>query len=98
MLRALAGCTHRVLTAVDVQQGKRRFEALSASRVSFGELTASQIKTYVAMGEPMGKAGAYAIQGHAARHLTRISGSYSGIVGLPLFETTGLLRAAGLKF
>ena len=97
MLQALAGCTHRVLTAVAVQQGRRRFEALSSSRVSFGELTASQIKTYAATGEPLGKAGAYAIQGHAARHISHISGSYSGIVGLPLFETTGLLRTAGLK-
>ncbi len=97
MLQALAGHTHRVLTAVAVQQGRRRFEALSTSRVTFGELTASQIKTYAATGEPLGKAGAYAIQGHAARHITHITGSYSGIVGLPLFETTGLLLAAGLK-
>ncbi len=97
MLGSLAGLTHRVLTAVAVQRGLRRFEALSTSRVSFGDLTASQIKTYAATGEPLGKAGAYAIQGQAGRHITHITGSYSGIVGLPLFETSSLLRAAGLK-
>ena len=97
MLQALAGRTHRVLTAVAVQRGGRRFEALSASRVSFAELTSSQIASYAATGEPLGKAGGYAIQGYAARYVSRISGSYSGIVGLPLFETACLLRAAGLK-
>jgi len=97
MLTALAGRTHRVLTAVAVQCGARRFEALSASRVTFDALTARQIASYAATGEALGKAGGYAIQGVAARHVSRISGSYSGIVGLPLFETTCLLRAAGLK-
>ena len=97
MLQALAGRTHRVLTAVAVQRGGRRFEGLSASRVGFAELTSSQIASYAATGEPLGKAGGYAIQGYAARYVSRISGSYSGIVGLPLFETACLLRAAGLK-
>ncbi|UUZ63601.1 Maf family nucleotide pyrophosphatase [Polaromonas sp. P1(28)-13] len=97
MLRELAGCTHRVLTAVTVQQGRRRFDALSTSRVSFDALTAAQIRAYVASGEPMGKAGAYAVQGKVAMHITHISGSYSGIMGLPLRETALLLRAAGLK-
>ena len=97
MLQALAGRTHRVLTAVAVQRGGQRFEALSASRVSFAELTSKQIASYAATGEPLGKAGGYAIQGYAARYVSRISGSYSGIVGLPLFETACLLRAAGLK-
>ncbi len=100
MLSELAGSTHRVLTAVAVQgSGKadRRFEALSTSHVSFDTMTAAQIRAYVASGEPMGKAGAYAVQGRAALHITRISGSYSGIMGLPLHETALLLRAAGLK-
>jgi septum formation protein len=97
MLRELAGCTHRVLTAVAVQQGRRRFEALSTSRVSFEAMTATQIRAYVATGEPLGKAGAYAIQGRVAMHITRINGSYSGIMGLPLRETAALLHAAGLK-
>jgi len=97
MLRELAGNTHRVLTAVAVQQGRRRFGALSTSRVSFDALTAAQIRAYVASGEPMGKAGAYAVQGRVAMHIKHISGSYSGIMGLPLRETALLLRAAGLK-
>jgi septum formation protein len=97
MLRALSGDTHRVLTAVAVQHGRRRFEAVSVSQVSFDAMTASQIRAYVATGEPMGKAGAYAIQGRFAMHISRINGSYSGIMGLPLQETAHLLRAAGLK-
>ncbi len=97
MLHELAGRTHRVLTAVAVQQGRRRFEALSTSRVSFDAMTTAQIRAYVATGEPLGKAGAYAIQGRVAMHITRINGSYSGIMGLPLWETAALLRAAGLK-
>ncbi|MEO5660674.1 MAG: Maf family protein [Polaromonas sp.] len=97
MLTELAGRTHRVLTAIAVQQGPQRFEILSTSRVSFEAMTAAQIQAYVATGEPLGKAGAYAIQGRAAMHITRIDGSYSGIMGLPLWETALLLQAAGLK-
>ena len=97
MLGELSGGTHRVLTAVAVQAGRRRFEALNSSRVSFDELSAAEIRAYVATGEPMGKAGAYAVQGRAALHITRINGSYSGIMGLPLRDTALLLRAAGLK-
>jgi septum formation protein len=96
MLGELAGSTHRVLTAVAVQQGRQRFAALSTSRVSFEPMTAEQIQAYVATGEPMGKAGAYAIQGRVAMHITRINGSYSGIMGLPLWETASLLKASGL--
>lgn len=91
MLRALAGRTHRVLTAVAIQDGKRRWAALSVSRVSFAPMTAAQIHAYVDTGEPMGKAGAYAIQGRASAHISHISGSYSGIMGLPVFETSELL-------
>ncbi|MDZ4144989.1 MAG: Maf family protein [Burkholderiales bacterium] len=97
MLAELAGSTHRVLTAVAVQQGRRRLEALSESRVSFAPLTRAQIRAYVASGEPLGKAGAYAVQGRAAAWITRLSGSYSGIMGLPLFETAQLLHALGVK-
>jgi septum formation protein len=97
MLRELSGTTHRVLTAVAVQHGRRRREALSDSRVTFEALTPAQIRAYVASGEPMGKAGAYAVQGVAAAHIVRIAGSYTGIMGLPLHETAGLLRAFGLR-
>lgn len=97
MLRELSDDTHRVLTAVAVQSGRRRFEALSTSRVSFDALTPAQIRSYVASGEPMGKAGAYAVQGRVAMHINRIDGSYSGIMGLPLRETAQLLQAAGIR-
>ncbi|WP_411879327.1 Maf family protein [Polaromonas sp. YR568] len=97
MLGELSGGTHRVLTAVAVQAGRRRFEALSTSRVSFDELTPAEIRRYVASGEPMGKAGAYAVQGRVAMHISRIDGSYSGIMGLPLRETALLLKAAGIR-
>jgi len=97
MLRELSGSTHRVLTAVAIQSKGRRVETLSDSRVSFAQLTTAQVKAYVASGEPMGKAGAYAIQGRAAAHVTRICGSYSGIMGLPMHETAQLLRSLRVK-
>lgn len=97
MLRALSGGTHRVLTAVAVQAGDAVHEALSASRVRFAPLAEGDIAAYLATGEWQGKAGAYAIQGHAAAFVAHISGSYSGIMGLPLFETARLLRAAAEK-
>jgi septum formation protein len=100
MLAELSGKGHRVLTAVAVQPERpraRRLDALSISRVTFETMTPKEIRAYVATGEPMGKAGAYAVQGRAALHITRIDGSYSGIMGLPLRETASLLKAAGLK-
>jgi septum formation protein len=97
MLTELSGKTHRVLTAIAVQSGRKRFEALSTSRVRFEAMTAAQIRSYVATGEPMGKAGAYAIQGRVAQYIGHISGSYSGIMGLPLRETALMLRSAGIK-
>jgi len=95
MLRRLAGRSHRVLTAVAVASGRRRLAALSASHVVFTALTEAEIRAYVATGEPMGKAGAYAVQGRAAAFISQIHGSYSGIMGLPLFETAQLLQAVG---
>ena len=98
MLSDLSGRTHRVLTAVAVGSGARRFQVLSVSRVTFTSLTSKQIKAYAASGEPLGKAGAYGVQGSAAAFVSHISGSYSGIMGLPLFETAQLLRAFGVRF
>ena len=95
MLAALAGHEHRVLTAVALQVGAKRVSALSVSRVTFAAMTAAQIDAYVATGEPLGKAGAYGIQGRAAAYVEHQSGSYSGIMGLPMYETAQLLRAAG---
>lgn len=95
MLTELAGRTHRVLTAVALQMGTRRVAALSVSRVTFAALTPQQVDDYVNTGEPLGKAGAYGVQGRAAAFIPQLSGSYSGIMGLPMYETAQLLRAAG---
>ena len=97
MLARLAGQTHRVLTAVAVQKGRKRVAALSASWVRFAPMNAAQIRAYVDSGEPMGKAGAYGVQGRAAAHIEHIRGSYSGIMGLPLYETAQLLRQLGVR-
>lgn len=93
MLRALSGRTHTVLTAVAIGLGVQRVQACSVSDVSFAELSDAEIAAYVQSGEPMGKAGAYAVQGLAAAFIARINGSYTGIMGLPLFETAQLLKS-----
>ena len=93
ILRRLSGRAHRVLTAVAVAQGARLETRLSVSEVRFAAIDEAQIASYVASGEPMDKAGAYAIQGRAAQFVEHLSGSYSGVMGLPLFETAELLRS-----
>ena len=95
MLTALSGNTHRVLTGVTLGTFTVRHQALSESRVTFDKLSADQIQAYVASGEPWGKAGAYAVQGRAAAYISHVNGSYSGIMGLPLFETARLLQSFG---
>ncbi len=97
MLRALSGRTHRVLTAVAVSAGTQTLLATSLSRVRFAELSDTTIRRYIDSGEPQGKAGAYAIQGRIAAWIEHIEGSYSGIMGLPLFETTTLLSRARVR-
>lgn len=97
MLAELAGRTHRVLTAVAIGSPRRCEQVLSVSRVTFADMSRPQIAAYVAGGEPMGKAGAYAVQGRAAAFISHISGSYSGIMGLPMYETAQLLRSFGFK-
>lgn len=92
MLRLLSGRTHRVLTAVALVVGRRQQVVLSTSRVRFRHLTRAEIAAYVATGEPLDKAGGYAIQGAAAAFVSHLAGSYSGVMGLPLFETAQLLR------
>jgi septum formation protein len=93
MLQALSGRSHRVLTAVAVHSGRRSHQALSCSRVRLAALPPRLLQTYIASGEPFGKAGAYAIQGALAGWVAHIEGSHSGIMGLPLFETAQLLQA-----
>jgi septum formation protein len=97
ILEKLAGCRHQVLTAVAVAHRGQVWQALSRSQVEFGEWSGADIRRYVDSGEPMGKAGAYGIQGLAGLWVRRISGSYTGIMGLPAFETAQVLRAAGLR-
>lgn len=97
MLDMLSGRTHRVMTAVALQDGSKRLAALNVSHVRFAEIGKPLIADYVASGEPLGKAGAYAIQGRAAAFIEHISGSHSGIMGLPMFETAQLLRQAGFR-
>ncbi|OFZ86731.1 MAG: septum formation protein Maf [Betaproteobacteria bacterium RBG_16_64_18] len=92
MLGLLSGKTHQVLTAVAMQFGDRIEMALSESTVRFRELGAPDIAAYVDSGEPMDKAGAYAIQGRAAAFIPELRGSYSGVMGLPLYETAELAR------
>ncbi|MDR2452902.1 MAG: Maf family nucleotide pyrophosphatase [Candidatus Accumulibacter sp.] len=95
MLRRLSGRTHHVLTAVAVVFGDRIESLVSVSEVSFGTLDEAGIRRYVASGEPMDKAGAYGIQGRAGMFVAHLSGSYSGVMGLPLHETARLLRNFG---
>ena len=95
-LKLLSGRRHRVLTAVTLRAPDGRIaERLSESVVGFARLTPRQVDAYLASGEWRGKAGGYAIQGFAAAHIKFLSGSYSGVVGLPLFETAQLLRGLG---
>ena len=96
MLQSLAGRTHRVLTAVALLSAQRQAQVLVESQVTFAAMDAAQVAAYVAGGEPMGKAGAYAIQGGAERWISHLAGSYSGVMGLPLQQTATLLAEFGL--
>lgn len=97
MLDQLSGRDHRVLTAVVVSDAGVLRSRVSQSRVWFRALDGDDIKRYLLAGESLDKAGAYAIQGRAAAFITRIEGSYSGIMGLPLAETADLLRDCGIS-
>ena len=97
-LALLSGRTHRVITAVAVSAGTRTLMAVSTSRVQFAAMPVREIDRYIDSGEPFGKAGAYAIQSAIAGWVARIDGSYSGIMGLPLYETAHLLRQARVRF
>ena len=96
MLARLSGRAHDVLTGVAIRAGDTVEFVLSVSRVTFRPLAAAEIERYVASGEPLDKAGAYAIQGRAAAFVARLEGSYSGVMGLPLYEAAGLLAKVGI--
>ncbi|WP_411832577.1 Maf family protein [Pseudoxanthomonas mexicana] len=96
MLLRLSGRTHEVISVVWLVSAERELHALSRSRVTFMPLDEDDIAGYLATGEAMGKAGAYGIQGHAEQFVSRLDGSYSGVMGLPLHETARLLKAFGV--
>lgn len=96
MLRLLSGTQHRVLTAVAIQLEQRLEMAVSESLVTFAPLDEARIAAYVLSGESFDKAGAYGIQGRAGAFVRRLEGSYSGVMGLPLYETANLLRLFGV--
>ncbi len=98
MLERLSGRTHAVLTAVALASAQGLSFRLSASAVRFRHLSRAECLAYWASGEPHDKAGAYAIQGRGAVFIEHLAGSYSGVMGLPLFETAQLLGAAGIPF
>jgi septum formation protein len=97
MLAALSGRRHDVLTAVALSSNGRVETAISETRVTFRALSVAECRDYWASGEPVDKAGAYAIQGLGAVFIARLEGSYSGVMGLPLFETAALLDSAGVR-
>lgn len=96
MLSRLSGRTHSVLTAVALATAREVALRVSASRVSFREIAPEEMSAYWDLGEPRDKAGGYAIQGHGAIFVAALEGSYSGVMGLPLYETAQLLRAAAI--
>ena len=97
MLKELSGTVHLVYTAVAVKFHESLREALSVTEVRLRELSDDEIRRYVATGDPMDKAGAYGIQGKASMFIESINGSYSGVVGLPMFETSQLLSQFGFQ-
>jgi septum formation protein len=96
MLRRLSGRSHQAITVVWLVSAAREAHAISVSEVRFAALDDSAIAAYIESGEPFGRAGAYAIQGRAAAFIAHLSGSYSGVMGLPLHETSRLLREFGV--
>lgn len=97
MLASLSGRTHRVVSGVALCVAGRCLSRISMSQVTMRDITAAERAGYVASGEPIGKAGGYAIQGRGAIFIARLDGSYSSVMGLPLYETADLLREAGFE-
>lgn len=97
MLQSLSGRTHQVLTSIAIQHHEDTWQSTQRSDVAFGVVPDDVIRAYCSLSEPYDKAGGYAVQGQAAIFIEAIAGSYSGIMGLPLFETAQLLRQAGIR-
>jgi septum formation protein len=98
MLRMLSGREHTVITAVAVSRGRKLRSAIEEVRVKFRRLRDDEIEAYIAMGEPMDKAGAYGIQGYGATIVERIEGDYFAVMGLPLVRLVGLMRDVGVRY
>ena len=98
MLRMLSGREHTVITAVAVSRGRKLRSAVEEVRVKFRRLRDDEIDAYIAMGEPMDKAGAYGIQGYGATIVERIEGDYFAVMGLPLVRLVGLMRDVGVRY
>lgn len=98
MLRMLSGREHTVITAVAVSRGKKLRSAIEEVRVKFRRLRDDEIDEYIAMGEPMDKAGAYGIQGYGATIVERIEGDYFAVMGLPIVRLVGLMRDVGVRY
>ena len=98
MLAALSGRTHQVLTAVALATGRGVAVRVNCSSVTFRDIGRKEMEEYWQTGEPRDKAGGYAIQGYGAVFVTALTGSYSAVMGLPLYETAELLRAAGIRY
>jgi septum formation protein len=98
MLRMLSGREHTVITAVAVARGRKLRSAIEEVRVKFRRLRDDEIEAYIAMGEPMDKAGAYGIQGYGATIVERIEGDYFAVMGLPLVRLVGLMRDVGVRY
>jgi septum formation protein len=97
MLRMLSGRTHQVMTGVSILSGKHNEVSVETTLVTMQEIAAREMAAYIATGEPMDKAGSYAIQGHAARWIPRIEGCYFNVVGLPIARVVRMLESAGLE-
>ncbi|MEQ1636117.1 MAG: Maf family protein [Methylococcales bacterium] len=97
MLQHLSGCTHQVYTALSLRASAEHWQSVSVTDVTFKTLSKAEIRAYWKTGEPVDKAGSYAIQGLASVFVTAIQGSFSGVVGLPIFETVSLLAQVGIK-
>jgi septum formation protein len=98
MLRMLSGREHTVITAVAVSRGRKLRSAIEEVRVKFRRLRDDEIDAYIAMGEPMDKAGAYGIQGYGATIVERVEGDYFAVMGLPLVRLVGLMRDVGVRY
>jgi septum formation protein len=98
MLKMLSGREHTVITAVAVSRGRKLRSAIEEVRVKFRRLRDDEIEAYIAMGEPMDKAGAYGIQGYGATIVERIEGDYFAVMGLPLVRLVGLMRDVGVRY